>query len=213
MEKLAKRLASKIAAALDYDAEREAVVAYGLIAIIQFLLTVAAIVLLGSLVHALAEALMLCFAAILLRKYSGGHHLSGAEICSAFSVTYCILGAVLSVTVLRQIYNPVGMGICMALFFPLAFYLVYRLAPVDSPGKPIRTDAKRTRMRKGSFRILAAGGLLSVGLLLGGSWADRCRSLNIALLLGFGWQIFSLTRPGGRFIEIIDNLFGKIGRR
>ncbi len=209
MEKLAKRLASKIAVTLQYDAEQEAVVAYGLIAMIQTFLTMLAIVLLGYFTNALGEALLLCFAAVLLRKYSGGAHVSSAELCSAFSAIYCLIGAVLSVTVLRQVYNFVGMGICILLFYPVAFYLVYCLVPVDAPNKPIRSERKRARMRKGSFLILTMSALLSVGLLVCGIYVERCRTLGISFLLGLGWQIFSLTGPGKCFVNMVDNIFTK----
>ena len=49
MEKLAHNISEKIALQLDYDKEKKAVIAYGLIAIIQLIVIVIVIIFLGIL--------------------------------------------------------------------------------------------------------------------------------------------------------------------
>ncbi|MCE5343707.1 MAG: accessory gene regulator B family protein, partial [Eubacteriales bacterium] len=67
MENLVRRLASRIALSLGYDAEKEAVVAYGLLAIVQVAITVILALLFGFLVGAPVEAMIVCFSVSILR--------------------------------------------------------------------------------------------------------------------------------------------------
>ncbi len=68
MEKLARKLANNIALSLGYDDEKEAVVAYGLIAIIQVSIIILLVLLLGLLAGAPIEAMIICLSASILRK-------------------------------------------------------------------------------------------------------------------------------------------------
>ena len=155
MEQLARKLASNIASSLGYDDEKEAVMAYGLTGIIQIFATVMLVLLLGILVGAPIEAMIVCFSASMLRKYSGGAHAATAELCTGISMVYCTLTAVISKFLLLPIYNSILMFVVGFFIYGLSFYIIYRVAPVDSPNKPIRTDKKKKRMRKGSFITLS----------------------------------------------------------
>ena len=68
MEKLAKQLAHKIALTLQYDAERESVVAYGLTALLQILATLLLLGVFGGILGVWPEALLACLAGSSLRK-------------------------------------------------------------------------------------------------------------------------------------------------
>lgn len=207
MEKLARKLACNISSALGYDDEKEAVVAYGLIAIIQVSITVLMILIFGILVGAPAEAMIICFSVSILRNFSGGVHAKTAEICTCFSTAYCTVTAVISKKLLTEIYNPVIMAVGLIVIFGLSFLIVYKFAPVDSPNKPIRTEKKKKRMRRGSFIILSAYFAISVILLVLSYRNEIFKSYGIGLLFGVSWQIFTLTYLGSLFIEKMNNLF------
>lgn len=210
MEKLARKLASNISSSLGYDGEKEAVIAYGLIAIIQIIVTTLLVLIFGIFVGAPAEALIVCFSVSILRKYSGGAHAKTAEICTSFSVFYCTLTAFISKSFLAEIYNPLVMAAAVSAVFILSYVIVYKLAPVDSPNKPIRTDKKKKRMRKGSFITLSVYLILSVILLVFNSEFKIFRSYGIGVLFGVAWQIFTLTYPGAKFIEKLNRVFSFI---
>lgn len=201
MEKIARKLASNIAFSLGYDDEKEAVIAYGLIAIIQIILTVLLVLLFGILVGAPVEALIICFSVSILRKYSGGAHASNAELCTLFTVLYCTLTAVIAKKILTGIYYPVPMAIIVLIIFCFAFLVVYKFAPVDSPNKPIRTKNKKKRMRKGSFIILVIYFVISAMLFILSYKSDLFKSYGISMLIGISWQTFTLTHLGAKFIE------------
>lgn len=209
MEKLAQNLARNISSSLGYDEEKEAVVAYGLTAIIQVSATVLLVLLLGILAGVLVESLIVCFSVAVLRKYSGGAHAETAEFCTCFSAVYCTLTAFLSKKLLTTIYSFIPMAAAVTLVFILSFVFIYKLAPVDTPNKPIRTEKKKRKMRAGSFIVLAIYFLLSVAFLVLSPQSDRFKSYGISLLFGTVWQVFTLTHQGSLFIERMNDIFIK----
>lgn len=72
MEQLARKIAKTISTNLHYDEEKEAAIAYGLIAIIQTFVTLLIVIILGIVFKILIEVLLVTLSASLLRKYSGG---------------------------------------------------------------------------------------------------------------------------------------------
>ena len=209
MEKLARKLAANIARTLDYDAEREAVIAYGLVGITQIIITFTLVLFFGFLVGAPVEALIVCTAVGLLRKYSGGAHAGSAELCNAISVVYSTSSGFIAKKYLSAIGHPFLMLSLTGLLFCVSYLVVYRYAPVDSPNKPIKTVKKRKRMRKGSFIILTVYFLLSAALLFWGCDNEVFASYGISLLFGFFWQIFTLTSPGASLLHSLDLVFQK----
>ena len=207
MEKLAKQLAHKIALTLQYDAEREAVVAYGLTALLQILATLLLLGVFGGILGVWPEALLACLAGSSLRKYSGGAHASSIGFCTAFSAVYCLSAALLARSFLMEYYHPVGMGLGLLALYGFACRMVRRVVPVDSPHKPIRSAEKRARMKKGSYRVLCVCAALSLLLYGAGFYRERGRSLLMALSLGVLWQVVTLTSFGARLVAAIDHIF------
>ena len=205
MEKWVRRLTSKIAASLGYDAEKEAVIAYGLLAIVQVAVTVLLALILGFLVGAPAEAMIVCFSVSILRKYSGGAHAYDADFCTVMSILYCGLAAWVS-KLLSPFYYPFAMAAAAALVYGLAFYIVHRYAPVDSPNKPITNPVKIRRMRKGSKIVLSIYAALQLVFLLLAARYPDCRSFGISLLLGVGWQALTLTPLGAILLDKLNDL-------
>jgi len=206
MEKLARKLARNISSTLSYDEEKEAVIAYGLMALIQVSATVLLVLLLGLAIGAPVEAMIVCFSASILRKYSGGAHADTAELCTLISGVYCTLTAFLSKHLLASIYSPAFMAAAALIVFILSFIIVYRFAPVDSPNKPIKTVRKRQRMRKGSLLILGFYVALSVTFFILSYKYGLFRSYGISMLFGVSWQVFTLTQVGNNFIERLNHI-------
>jgi len=209
METLAKKLANRIASSLGCDEEKKAVVAYGLFAVIQIAITLLLVLLLGILAGAPVEAMIVCFSASILRKYSGGAHAANAELCTFISAVYCTLTAYLSKKLLYPIYRPFPMVLAIVIIYCLSFWVVYKLAPVDSPNKPIKTEKKKKRLRKGSFIILTAYASLSCFLLILGYDSGVFASYGISLLLGVSWQVFTLTRYGSLLLGKLNYFFDR----
>ncbi|HEY5587492.1 MAG TPA: accessory gene regulator B family protein [Candidatus Paceibacterota bacterium] len=212
MEKLARKLASNIAISLDYNKEREQIVAYGLIAIIQTLITVFLGLIIGLFAGVPIEALIICFSVNILRKYSGGAHAGSIELCTSVAVIYIITFSLISRYLLSGVLNSYIMAIIIFIVYALSYLLIYKLAPVDSPKKLIKTDKKKKRMRKGSFTILTICFTVSIILFLLSQKKYISYSLGLSLLFGLSWQVFTLTKPGSSFIHLIDSAVSKIVR-
>lgn len=201
METLAKKLASKISKSLEYDDEKERVIAYGLTAIIQVAVTVFLALLLGFIAGTPVEVLIICFSISTLRKYSGGAHAKYIELCTAMSVILCFVFSLISKYLLAPVLSSNIMFILILAVYILSFLAVYKLAPVDSPNKPITTEKKKKRMRKNSYIILSVYLILSVLFLILKSKDENFNSFGVSLLLGTSWQIATLTKFGAAFLN------------
>lgn len=205
MEKMVKRSASKISQSLGYDAEKEAVVAYGLFAIVQVSLTIVLALLFGFLVGAPVQAMIVCFSVSIYRKYSGGAHADDAEFCTVVSVVYCTLAAWLS-RLLAPSVTPVPLLLATLAVFAAVYWITYRYVPVDSPNKPITSPAKIRRMRTGSFVVITIYLALQLYFLFAGRQNPTLHSYAVSLLLGVGWQAFTLTPTGSILLHKLNVL-------
>ena len=89
-----------------------------------------------------------------------------------------------------------------------AFMIVYKLAPVDSQSKPIRTEAKRKRLKKSSILILSVYLVIIVGNIIC-YYATRKVDLLVysgCIHIGLLWQVFSLTKVGHKVLGKLDAL-------
>ena len=204
METLIRRQAHKIAESLRYDAQQEAVMAYGLLALAQTVVTLALVVTLGILLHVPLEALSVCLAGSILRKYSGGAHASSMEACTVFSVLFCT-GAALLAGWLASVYHPLAMLAAMAAVYTVSAVLIHLYAPLASAHKPIGA-LKKQRMRSGSYLTLIAYGLANACLYYFSFASVWPRSLGISLLIGLGWQVFTITPLGAVLLQKQDDL-------
>ncbi len=205
MEKWVRKLTSKIAVSLGYDAEKEAVVAYGLLAVVQIGVTILLALLFGLLVGAPVEALIVCFSVSILRKYSGGAHAYDADFCTVVSVVYCTLAAVAS-RLLVPAYHTGVMLAAVLLLYALIYWVAYRYVPVDSPNKPIKSEKKIKRMRKGSFIIITVYFCLQLLFLFLTARFPAFRSYGISLLFGSTWQAMTLTPLGAILLNKLNDL-------
>jgi len=211
MEKWIRRFVRRMAVKMEFDAEREAVVAYGLIALVQITITLALVLAWGFLVEAPVEALIICLSVSLLRRFSGGAHAHDADFCTLLTTLYCTLTAVLS-RALIHFYHPYAMVTAVLVLYAAAFLTVYRYAPVDSPNKPIKSETKIRRMRKASFVTLAVYGFASVLFYILGFPYYWFRAYGISLLFGVGWQAFTLTPLGAILLDKL-NVLPKYARK
>lgn len=206
MEKYSKAVAAKLAEDLGYDDEKREVMAYGAFALFQMIISVGLVLAFGIIFHVAAEALIISFTASILRKYSGGVHASSPNICTFLGVAVCIGFGMLIIHVPAPASGIAVYAAAVVLAFAWAGFTLYRLAPVDTPNKPIRSEAKRKRMRKGSFTLLAvylvlAAAALCMHILFK---LDNFFAYSMCITFGVLWQVFTLTGSGHLVIEKLD---------
>jgi accessory gene regulator B len=219
IEKLTNSIAGKISSELGLDNDRKEVIAYGTFALLQTLLSIILILLFGLLFNVLLEALIVSFAISILRKYSGGVHSSSPEICASLGTVIAIGLAGLILFVITPLINLRLAMILGLIAFAWSYYIMYKLAPVDSFAKPIKTQKKRERMRKGSILILVAYMVIVVFTFIMYLLNHEKRFLvfSMCIYVGTTWQAFTLTQAGHLTINKIDtflnHIFNYIRRR
>jgi accessory gene regulator B len=216
MEKLSNNIANKVALELSLDKDNREVVAYGAFALMQMLLSITLVFLFGLLFHVAFEALIISFTASILRKYSGGVHASSPGTCTFIGIIVCVGQAVLISLLISSVINLKLIIILGVVIFIWSYYIIYKLAPVDSASKPIVKEEKRKRMKKGSIILLSAYLIITVFLILFYITGVEGKLLFYVLCLysGILWQVFTLTAPGHLLIGKVDTFLNrKIIRR
>lgn len=212
MEKLTNNIASKVAAELKLDNNRSEIIAYGMFALFHIALSIVLVIIFGLIFHVTIGALIICFSGSILRKYSGGAHASSPGKCAAIGTIICIGQALLFLYLLGPVINLKLLSFLGIVIFMLAFYIICKLAPVDSPAKPIKTKEKKIRMKKWSVFVLSTYIIIVViNTAIYTLFGDK-RFLIYSLCIygGVAWQIFTLTRVGHIIMNSIDNSLNHI---
>jgi accessory gene regulator B len=195
---------------LNLSEDQEEIAAYGFEMILHNFLTLGAVILAGWLLGCLPAALAATFAASVLRALSGGAHSESAANCSLISVVLAVLIGKSAIVIGSQVLLPAI--IAVVLFISLiSLKVIWVLAPVDSPAKPITNEIHRKNLRVLSLVAVTIISVvqLSLTILNPGFFAPYA----LAVSLGIAWQTFTLTVTGNRFSKRIDYLINKIKRR
>lgn len=206
MEKLTNNIASKVAVELKLDSDSRDIIAYGMFALIHIVLSIIFVIVFGLIFRVTVEALIISFAGSILRKYSGGVHASSPGRCIGIGTIICIGQALLFFYLLGSVINLKLLLFLGIVIFTLSYYIIYKLAPVDSLAKPIKTKEKKIRMKKGAIFVLSVYIIIVViNTAIYTSFGDK-RFLIYSLCIygGTVWQIFTLTRVGHIIINSID---------
>lgn len=206
IEEICETVSTSISKELNLDCNKKAVINYGVFAIIQMGICIILVMIFGVLFNVFFEALIISFTTSILRKSSGGVHASSPKACA-------IIGTVSSVGMaIVSKYINIGFSFLIligVIIFIWAFYLVYKLAPVDSISKPIKNIIKRKKLKRKSFIILILYFLIIIMNLIYFIFNNNSNILRFSLCIYMGifWQVFSLTKKGHLFIKQIDKLF------
>ena len=208
METLAKKIAKSVGESLGKSEEEVAVMAYGLIGILQF----SAIFVLSSVIGCIfgfwLEVATVFLSVGFLRRLTGGAHSSGLYSCLVYSVLFVCGFSAIAFYVFPKVPLTVCILLCVAIFL-FGYVMIALKAPVTPPNKPCRTEAKRKRLRKGAFIVLTVFMVLVAISFLLRTVSYRFFTLGMALSLSCLWQITMMTQFGHLFISFIDGMFIK----
>lgn len=208
MENLSKNIAKKISLELNLDNDKRDIIAYGTIGLIQTLISLILVVIVGAIFGVALEAFIVALFSSALRKCSGGIHASTAEICTTISIFICV-GFALGMKYIETTFGNLNFIILVGcILFLWSYYIIYKYAPVDSPNKPIKTLAKKQRMRRGSILTLTIYlVLVLVNILLYIIFKKNFILVYIlCIYAGFAWQCFTLTKIGHIVGNSMDSL-------
>jgi len=208
MEKLAVSISKFIAAKLNYEKDKQEVIAYGLTAIFQMVSIFVIASVIGLIGNFWAESTIIFLAVGILRKSTGGAHsqtMKGCLIISIFSISF--LGFLAKYLFDIHLINHLYFLIPLSIIYLFSFFFIHKLAPVASPKKPITREEKRKMLRKKSFITWFVYYAISVGLVFFSNYNINYITLSISLSFATLWQAFTLTKFGHKTIDIIDFKF------
>lgn len=206
MEQLAKKIAESVGSRLEKTDQEIAVMAYGLIGILQFM----AIFILSSVISIIFgfwfESLVVFLSVGFLRRLTGGAHSEGIYSCLIYSTVFVCGISAISVFLLPKLDTYINIIICLLIFI-FGYVMIALKAPVTPPNKPCRTEEKRKRLRKGAFTVITLFMLTVAIFIAARSLHSILYSSGLALALSTLWQITMMTKPGHVFIATMDKIF------
>lgn len=216
VERMTNQMAGKIADELKLDDDKKAVMAYGIFAFIHMFLCVLTVIIVGALFGVAFEAFLISLTASVFRKSSGGAHASKPWICNVEGMVIGVVPAVFLGILNHQItiYLVLIIGV---ITFIWAYYMTLKLAPVDSPSKPIKKQATRERLKKKSILILNVYVVIVLANILVFYLMKNSQFLiySFCIYIGVIWQVFTLTKLGHLSLNQVDvflnNIFKKRG--
>lgn len=206
---LSNKIATKIVVETDGDEERKSVIEYGIFAMIQTGIAIICTVIFGLLFNVLVEALIVSFSISILRKCSGGVHATSPTRCTVIGTIICILIPKLVIDINMNIIYSIILGVIV---FIVSYYIVYKLAPVDSKNKPIKKLERRKKLKRKSINIINIYLIISIVFIMIYHFYN-VHSMIIyfeCLYLGMLWQVISLTKVGHLTVNKFDYLLNKI---
>ncbi|AMN36080.1 accessory gene regulator ArgB-like protein [Clostridium perfringens] len=212
IENISKLIAEKVSSELNYDNERKEIIQYGTYALIQTLISIISVLILGLVFNIALEALIFLFTASILRKYSGGAHSESSNVCTLLGI---IISICIGFLIKSSFFTKMNFELVVFIgifIFVFAYFIVFKFAPVDTPNKPIKTEKKKRRMKKGSLKILTIYlliELLSIILYYNSGWS-LAKHVMLSIIFGVAWQCMTLTYIGNILLRTIDSFTNKL---
>ena len=209
ISEISQKISGNITRELDLDEDKKAVINYGIFALIQIMLSIVSVIVFGAIFNVVVEALIISFVTSILRKSSGGVHASSPRVCIVIG-TFTSVGMAKISKAIKLNFNFIFFSGIM--IFIISYYLVYKLAPVDSLSKPIKKIEKRKKLKKNSLIILT---IYLIIVTISAIMFIRLKNYNSiiyidCIYLGVIWQVFSLTQYGHSILSNIDRMISFI---
>lgn len=210
IEALANKIADEISQQLSLDQERRAVIAYGLIGVLQITTLLFLITVLGIATSTLVESLIIFFGVGFMRKSTGGAHSKTMWGCNTVSVLSIASLALISRYLLGvNIDINWNLGITVAVFL-VGLAVFYQRVPIDSPNKPIVSADKIKRLRKESFSKLVFLLALTVIIVFTADSHHRFYSIASSIRMAMLWQTITLTEMGTSLLSKVDSAINRV---
>lgn len=205
-KELCEKISSNIANELKLDDDKRNIINYGIFNLIQTGICIVLVIIFGFIFHVVIEALIISFTISILRKSSGGVHAPTPESCAVVGTVASVGMAVIGKNIYINLLLVLLFGIIV---FIWSFYIIYKLAPIDSPAKPIKSTEKRAKLKQISIRVLYLY-LIIVALSITCYLINQntiALSYSLCIYMGLLWQVFSLTKSGHVVFGKLNKLF------
>ncbi|MDU1279265.1 MULTISPECIES: accessory gene regulator ArgB-like protein [Clostridium] len=209
LELLCKNISYNLKKELNLDDDKRSIIEYGLYAVIHMLISILSVAIFGKIFGVMYEALIISFVEAILRKYSGGVHASTPFNCILIGIIVAVVPAYLIKSINLNINYIVFIG---AILYITSLIIIYKLAPVDSPNKPIKKEQKIKKLKKSSLIVLSIYMIIVCYNIIMYYISDSQTFLiySVCIYAGILWQVFTLTKYGHILVGILDSLLIKI---
>jgi accessory gene regulator B len=211
IDKASKYISEKISVELNLNSDEREILYYGAFSLIQTIISIVLVSVVSILFGVLVEALIVTFVVALLRKYSGGVHASTPIGCNIIGIFVCIVQAVVFSHIYLLFNVPWIIAIGMVIFI-WSYIIIYKLAPVGSPAKPVKKETKIRRLKKASILIVSI--YLVICMLNMYIYIDTAEAryliYSLCIYGGVLWQAFTLTSVGHMLIGKLDVFLNQI---
>lgn len=207
-EKISNDIASKISVILNIEKNKQEVIAYGAYIMLDTLLALGMVMVFGAIFDVFFQALVVSFSSALLRKTSGGAHATTPMRCATLG-TLVAVGFALLIESLKTFINMPIIIIYLIVTFVISYYILIKLAPKDSPNKPIVKETKIKELKFKSIKTLVIYVIICLFILLFNYYFKTTNSLSYIALIstGYLWQSFTLTSLGHSVTNAIESPF------
>ncbi|MCR1951710.1 MULTISPECIES: accessory gene regulator ArgB-like protein [Clostridium] len=209
IEKLSKNIAYNLKDELRLEDEKTEIIEYGLHALIHMFISVLLVVIFGYIFNVMIESLIISFTISIFRRSSGGAHARTSLNCAIIGVLIAVIPSSLLSKIVPNINYVIALGI---IIFTVSLLITYKLAPVDTPNKPIKKLEKIKRLKKASIITLVIYMLIIIInlLLYKANSSEILLIYSICIYVGVVWQVFTLTNTGHYIINLIDTFLIKV---
>ena len=209
LELICKNISINLKNQLNLNEDKASIIEYGLFAFFHMSISILLVAVIGLIFNVMIEALIISFVVAILRKFSGGAHASTALNCAIVGVLISVIPA--------HIVKNLNFNINYIIFIGIPLYIIlliiiYKLAPVDSPNKPIKKQEKIKKLKKGSIILLSIYMIIVAFNVIIYYISKNYIFLvySACIYIGMLWQVFTLTKYGHILVNIVDSLFIKI---
>lgn len=209
LELICKNISNNLKNELNLDEDKASIIEYGLFAFFHMSISILLVAVIGLIFNVMIEALIISFVVAILRKFSGGAHASTALNCAIVGVLISVIPAHIVKNLNFNINYIIFIGIPL---YIISLIIVYKLAPVDSPNKPIKKKEKIKKLKKGSIILLSIYMIIVAFNVIIYYISKNYIFLvySACIYIGLLWQVFTLTKYGHILVNIVDSLFIKI---
>jgi accessory gene regulator B len=204
-EKMAVKIGNNAKVLLNADEEKEEIIVYGAINLIQTIFAILWVIIAGLVFGVLYEALIFSIAVSILRKYSGGVHASSSSRCIILGTILAVVAGISIDKVFWKLNMPIVILISVA-FIVFAFIIVAKNAPVDSVKKPITNVEIKKQFKKKSIFVISISSVIIIILFVISTKYSELFYIKVIESISFGilWQSITLTKIGISIINKVD---------
>lgn len=207
VEKISKNIVSSIYDISELDNDEKEVIEYGVLLSILKIIGILMITLFGILFGVFVQALVFYFTTCTLRKYSGGIHSESPSRCAVISTFVSVFIPLC----INKIYKLVPFSVIIfsvTISLICCYFIILKLAPVDSLAKPIVNIKMREQLKIKSLITITALSILLISLIVvyDNSRYIMLLKLSYSICTALMWQCFTLTSIGHIIMRKVDNI-------